>query len=70
MQTSLPRRALLRAALAAPVPADGFVCLIRGEAELPVRAVTLRNMAVRTVRGTAVVSEHVRGVDNRGDVRA
>jgi polygalacturonase len=48
----------------------GFVCLVRGEAELPVRAVTLRDVAVRTVRGTPVVTEHVQGFDNRADVRA
>lgn len=48
----------------------GFVCLVRGEAELPVRAVTLRDVTVRTVRGTPVVTEHVQGFDNRADVRA
>ena len=48
----------------------GFVCLVKGEAELPVRDVRLRDVAVRTVRGTPVVTEHVQGFDNRADVRA
>jgi polygalacturonase len=48
----------------------GFVCLVKGEPELPVRDVHLRDVAVRTVRGTPVVTEHVTGFDNRADVRA
>jgi hypothetical protein len=48
----------------------GFVCLIKGEAELPVRDVVLRDVAVRTVRGTPVVTENVLGFDNRAEVRA
>lgn len=48
----------------------GFVCLVKGEAELPVRDVHLRDVAVRTVRGTPVVTEHVVGFDNRTDVPA
>jgi len=47
----------------------GFVCLVRGEAELPVRSVTLRDVAVRTVRGTPVVTKHVQGFDDRADER-
>jgi hypothetical protein len=43
---------------------------VKGEAELPVRDVRLRDVAVRTVRGTPVVTEHVVGFDNRVDVRA
>jgi polygalacturonase len=48
----------------------GFVCLVKGEAELPVRDVHLRDVTVRTVRGTPVVTEHVVGFDNRADVPA
>jgi hypothetical protein len=48
----------------------GFVCLVKGEAELPVRDVHLRDVTVRTVRGTPVVAEHVVGFDNRADVPA
>lgn len=48
----------------------GFVCLVKGEAALPVRDVHLRDVAVRTVRGTPVVTEHVVGFDNRADVPA
>jgi len=48
----------------------GFVCLVKGEAALPVRDVHVRDVAVRTVRGTPVVTEHVIGFDNRADVRS
>jgi polygalacturonase len=48
----------------------GFVCLVKGEAELPVRDVHLRDVTVRTVHGTPVVAEHVVGFDNRADVPA
>jgi hypothetical protein len=48
----------------------GFVCLIKGEAELPVRDVHVRDVAVRTVRGTPIVTENVRGFDNRAAERA
>lgn len=48
----------------------GFVCLVKGAADLPVRDVRLRDVAVRTVRGAPVVTEHVLGFDDRSDARA
>jgi hypothetical protein len=48
----------------------GFVCLVKGEAERPVRDVHMRDVAVGKVRGTPVATEHVVGFDNRADVRA
>jgi len=48
----------------------GFICLVKGDAGLPVRDVSLRDVAVRTVRGTPVVTEHLIGFDDRADVRA
>lgn len=38
-----------------------FVCMIKAEAELPVRDVSLRDVAVRSVRGAAVSTENVVG---------
>lgn len=43
----------------------GFLCHIKGEAELPVRDVHLRDVVVRHVSGTAVATENVVGFDNR-----
>jgi hypothetical protein len=43
----------------------GFVCHIKGEAELPVRGVHLRDVQVRHVSGTPVATSNVVGFDNR-----
>jgi polygalacturonase len=43
----------------------GFVCHIKGEAELPVRDVHLRDVQVRHVSGTPVATSNVVGFDNR-----
>jgi polygalacturonase len=48
----------------------GFVCHIAGEAEMPVRDVTLRDIRVRTVQGTPFKTENVQGFVNRADLRA
>jgi polygalacturonase len=42
-----------------------FICKIKGEAELPVRGVTLDDVKVQTVRGTPVFTENVRDFVNR-----
>jgi hypothetical protein len=42
-----------------------FVCHIKGEAELPVRDVHLRDIVVRHVSGTPVATANVAGFDNR-----
>lgn len=38
-----------------------FVCRIKGQAELPVRDVRLRDLRVRTLRGAPVITENVEG---------
>jgi hypothetical protein len=43
----------------------GFVCHVKGEAELPVRDVVLRDVVVRSVSGVPVATENVVGFDNR-----
>jgi hypothetical protein len=48
----------------------GFICHIKGEREMPVRDVTLRDVRVRTVRGTPFVTEHVQGFVNDAGGRA
>lgn len=40
----------------------GFLCLIKGEATLPVKNVSLRNIKVSKVRGQAVTVENVEGL--------
>jgi hypothetical protein len=47
----------------------GFVCHIKGEAELPVRDVHLLDVAVRHVSGTPVATANVVGFDNRAGSR-
>jgi polygalacturonase len=42
----------------------GFLCAIKAEAELPVKDVTLRNIKVKTITGTPVFTENVRGFVN------
>jgi polygalacturonase len=42
-----------------------FICQIKGEAELPVRGVTLDDVKVQTVRGTPVFTQNVRDFVNR-----
>lgn len=42
-----------------------YVCHIKGEAEMPVRDVHLRDVAVRHVSGTPVATENLVGFDNR-----
>jgi polygalacturonase len=41
-----------------------FLCAIKAEAELPVKDVTLRNIKVKTITGTPVFTENVRGFVN------
>lgn len=47
-----------------------FVCRIKGQADLPVRGVSLRNVRVATVRGPRVETEHVEGFDYDGQQRS
>jgi polygalacturonase len=42
-----------------------FMCYIKAEAGMPVKDVTLRDIKVRTVRGTPVFTENVQGFVNR-----
>jgi hypothetical protein len=41
------------------------MCYIKAEAGMPVKDVTLRDIKVRTVRGTPVFTENVQGFVNR-----
>ncbi len=48
----------------------GFICKIQGEREMPVKDVLLRDIRVRTVRGTPFVTENVQGFVNQAAVRS